>query len=266
MPDIFDQLAATPKQAAQPAGRDIFDDLIDGQKAVSRIQFNPTSEQSGLIGEIKSERSKQAALGQPFASVQPNGRIIQSPPQNDSEANSAEFNKIFKTVDPIPNFKISPKDSPLVATGKEAVNLLKSVPDFMLSGAGLLSLPLGGVAPKTVMGLFSADALKNAGTQIYQAHKDWDNYTPAQKMVAVTDVGGELTLAGLLGHGIKENLATEPNIFDSPEGKAIKQFYSQVKNQPISAESHLILPETKRGENNAIPIRSSTQVPLGETP
>ena len=43
--DIFDQLAAPPPQAAQPAGRDMFDDLIDAQTAEAAkptITLKPT--------------------------------------------------------------------------------------------------------------------------------------------------------------------------------------------------------------------------------
>ena len=43
--EIFDQLAAPPPQAAQPAGRDMFDDLIDAQTAEAAkptITLKPT--------------------------------------------------------------------------------------------------------------------------------------------------------------------------------------------------------------------------------
>lgn len=188
------ELYGKPDAAPAPESIDQEDQLLTPAPAPAP-SFN-----QGILDTIHKNDARQAALGLPFASVQPNGSVVQAPPQNDPEANTAEFNKIQKPFIPIPKFTVNPDDSKTAAVGKEAVNLLLGIPEFMESPAGLITLPLGGVAPKTVAGLFAVDSAKNAGEQIIASHKDWDKYTPAQKAQAVTDIAGQIGFAGLLGH------------------------------------------------------------------
>ena len=102
----------------------------------------------------------------------------------------------------LPEVAINPQDSKLAAVGKEAYNIAASIPKFATSPLGVATAPFGGMFPKTVATAFAGDALKNAGQTVLDAHKDWHNYTPAQKAKAVTDIVGNVGMAGLLGAGV----------------------------------------------------------------
>ena len=144
---------------------------------------------------------------------------------------------------PIPKFTVNKNDSKTVAVGKEAVNLLAGIPEFIESPAGIATLPVGGFAPKAVAGLFGADALKNAGERIIQAHKDWNNYSPSEKAVAVTDIAGQLGFAGLLGHGAIKGIPSgaSPEIQGPPAmGSMLKapEGYRQPEQGPSPASHY----------------------------
>lgn len=100
----------------------------------------------------------------------------------------------------IPRIKVNPNDSPEMAAGKEAVNVLSNIPEFAetplapLAGASKLGLKLVG-------GAMSAAQLHSLGTQIRQQHKDWDTLTPAQKTQALVDDVGSGTFAAIGGKG-----------------------------------------------------------------
>jgi hypothetical protein len=105
---------------------------------------------------------------------------------------------------PIPKLTINPDDSKTAAVGKEAVNLALGIPEFIESPVGLVTTPLGaagGTVGKIVQGAFAADAAKSVGEGIIDAHKNWDNYTPAQKAAAVTDIVGSGLMTGLMAKG-----------------------------------------------------------------
>lgn len=102
----------------------------------------------------------------------------------------------------LPEVAINPQDSKLAAVGKEAYNIAASIPKFATSPLGVATAPFGGMFPKTVATAFAGDALENAGQTVLDAHKDWHNYTPAQKAKAVTDIVGNVGMAGLLGAGV----------------------------------------------------------------
>lgn len=109
--------------------------------------------------------------------------------------------KSQKPFIPIPSAKVNPNDSKITAVGKEVYNIAKSIPEFIESPLGIATLPLAAEAQagKVIAGAFGANALKNVGQGIIDAHKDWDTYTPAQKAVAVTDIIGNGAMAALLG-------------------------------------------------------------------
>lgn len=205
-------------------------------------KFNPSPEQNQFIQGVKQANKKQSELGQPFASVQPSGQVIQAPQIHDPEEQERIKKSFFGTLDPIPNFTVNKDDSKTIAAGKTALNLLKSVPDFLLSPVGLATLPLGGVAPKTVATIFGADALHNAGKQIISTYQNWDEMSPAEKTAASIEIGGSVGLAGLLGHGIKKNLAEQPNVFDSPQTRAIKELNNQVNTTELRPENVPVRP------------------------
>lgn len=158
----------------------------------------------------------------------------------------------------IPKFTIQPTDSKTMAVGKEAVNLLTGIPEFIESPMGIASLATGSVLPKTVATLFGAQALDSAGKQVLQSHKDWDKYTPAQKAAAVTDIAGQVGFAALLGHGVvKSLLAKETAAAGAPlTAKVVEQTISKTPND---------LPQPKVEETKKAPAQQPSEVAPGQS-
>lgn len=109
----------------------------------------------------------------------------------------------------IPDMEVKPTDSPIIATGKEAANLLLGIPKFITTPTGVASVATGSAAPKLVASLFTAQALDSLGQQVLQTHKDWDSYTPAQQSKAILDMVGSGEIAiGSGGLAIKRPAVT----------------------------------------------------------
>lgn len=213
MPNIFDQFDA-PAVAEQPKGN-VFDQFDAPVKAPNPRDFiKPAPGVSALSGGTPEKIAPDTMLGEDF------GKDLMAAASRPAIA--------------IPKFDINPDDNKWIAAGKEAVNTLASIPEFIESPAGIATLPLGGIVPKTVATLFGADALKNAGQKIVESYKDWDKMTPAQKYAAIVDVGAGIGFAGLLGHGVAKNIRETPQVWDSPKNKAFKELYQQTKTAPIA--------------------------------
>ena len=125
----------------------------------------------------------------------------------DAESIRAVMGDVQRPAVPIPKFTIHPDDSKTVAVGKEAVNLLTGLPEFMESPLGIATAGAGGVLPRTIAGIFTATTLHDTGKKIIESHKDWDSYTPAQKAVAVTDIAGGTALSALLGRATAKGIS-----------------------------------------------------------
>jgi hypothetical protein len=98
-----------------------------------------------------------------------------------------------------PDLEIKPDDSIAMAAGKEAINIIKGVPEFLSSDTGLLSIAAGYGAPRVVSALFSLDMAKDLGKQILESHKDWNRMTASQKTKAVVDMAGSGIFGTLTG-------------------------------------------------------------------
>ena len=95
--------------------------------------------------------------------------------------------------------EVKPEDSRTMAVGKTVLKLAASIPEFATSNVGLGAAAAGAVAPVITAGAFTADMLYSLGKQVLDAHKNWDQMTPAQHYAAVTDMVGTGALATLTG-------------------------------------------------------------------
>lgn len=131
----------------------------------------------------------------------------------------------------IPDLKVNDSDSPTIATGKEAANLLLGIPKFLTTPEGVGSLATGAIAPKVIASLFTAQSLDSLGKQVIQTNKDWDKYTPAQQSKAILDMvgSGEIAL-GSGGLALKNDVKpfVEPNV----SGKSLKMPEGALPIQP----------------------------------
>lgn len=188
-----------------------------GQTLVVSGDTPPTEQESQeIFSSYHNTATSKAVIGQrkqPLLHLggESNTTYGGPPIQLASDPNLASdlFKEASRPSIAIPKFTINPTDSKTMAIGKEAVNILSSLPEFVESPVGIASLATGGVLPKTVGTIFTATSLQSAGKQVLQSHKDWASYTPAQKATAATDIAGNLTLAGLLGYGIKRSIMTD---------------------------------------------------------
>jgi hypothetical protein len=153
------------------------------------------------------QRMTSALTGRPYGSPLYNlGRSLQEAPA----VNEALSKPIIK----LPRFTVNPDDSPPLAAGKAAANLLISLPEFATSLTGAAGILTGAAAPKTVAGLFAADTLHNLGSQVLDIHKNFLTQTPAQQAESIVNLVGTGALAGLLTHGAAKGL---PDFGKTPE-------------------------------------------------
>jgi hypothetical protein len=171
---------------------------------LSSVSRSPRIGTDGFLRDLQRKDANLVALSQPFAEVQPGGKVTQRSLTIDPEFDKAEWAKAFKQK---VNYqvKVNPNDSRIVTAGKEIANKLLDVPEFLTSPAGLASLAVGGVFPRTLATLFGADALANAGQVVYQKYPKWDKLTPKEKDQAAIEVGADVGLAALLGHSVGES-------------------------------------------------------------
>jgi hypothetical protein len=101
----------------------------------------------------------------------------------------------------LPKFTVNPDDSRTAAALKAAANLGISLPEFAESPLGIASIATGTVLPRVVAGAFTADTVKNAGEQATEMGANWDAMTPAQRMEAGVNMGGNVLLAAAMAHG-----------------------------------------------------------------
>jgi len=160
---------------------------------------------------------------------------------------------------PIPTpFTIGKDEHPLVAAGKEVVNLAVGVPQFFTTALGVEAAAAGAAAPTIVAGAFTIDFLKSLGQQIHSAYKNWSSMTPSEKTVAVTDAIGTGAFAGLTGRStVKGATAFAEGM--TPRGTGISP--EAAKLAPATAQA---VAETTPKEPNASEIPSTTSVPEPE--
>lgn len=140
------------------------------------------------IGEAQIAATPLPAGMQPFT------------PEEASQANRQAWKAFQEPQIHLPKLEIKPDDNSFVAAGKEAVNLATSIPEFASSPMGMVAAGAGTVAPTLTAAAFTVDMLHSLGKQIRDAYQNWDQFTPAQKGVAVADILGTGGLAALTGH------------------------------------------------------------------
>ncbi len=109
----------------------------------------------------------------------------------------------------IPRIQIKETDPLYLTAGKEAVNVLSGLPEFMSSNAGIMGLVGGAAAPIATTAGFTADMLGSLGKQVYQSYKNWDKMTPTQKTTALTDMAGTGAFTAFLGTHLGRGIADE---------------------------------------------------------
>ena len=142
----------------------------------------------------------------------------------------------------LPTAEVDKKDSIPTAVGKEAYNLITAIPKFATSGEGFEVMPAAAAAPAVVAAGFTVDMVKNLGEKILDTYKNWGKMSGGQKAAAITEMAGTGALAGLLGHAAKKGVAEEPQIWDSPKTKAIKELFQQTKTAPIAGADPNLAP------------------------
>ena len=142
----------------------------------------------------------------------------------------------------LPTAEVDKKDSVPMAVGKEAYNLITAIPKFATSGEGFEVMPAAAAAPAVVAAGFTVDMVKNLGEKILDTYKNWGKMSGGQKAAAITEMAGTGALAGLLGHAAKKGVAEEPQIWDSPKTKAIKELFQQTKTAPIAGADPNLAP------------------------
>lgn len=140
---------------------------------------------------------------------------------------------------PLPKFEIKQDDSIPVSAGKEAANLLIGIPEFLETPLGTITAPVGGVFPKTVAAIFSADMLKNLGQQIVSNYKNWSGLTTSQKTAAIVDMIGTGALSGILGRtALKGHKPTvKPETTEAQNAEAIRGNQGQLSTQGGAART-----------------------------
>ena len=136
----------------------------------------------------------------------------------------------------LPKFTVNPDDSKVMAVAKSAANLGISLPEFMESPLGVATMGAGGVIPKTVAALFTADTAKSVGQQATQMGSQWDTMKPAEKAAALTDISGTTLLATTLGHHAAGKFADAIDTRVNPAGMLARELGRTPLNAPAAAE------------------------------
>lgn len=114
-----------------------------------------------------------------------------------------------------PEAQVNKDDTKLNAAGKEAYNVLTSVPRFALSGKGFEVAPAAVAAPILTAGAFTAETVKNLGQIIHDTYENWDQMSGADRTKAIIDGVANGIFAGILGThtalGIKAKLGGDKN-------------------------------------------------------
>lgn len=96
-----------------------------------------------------------------------------------------------------PKLPIKEGENKLLTIGKEAVNILSGIPEFISSPLGVVSTVVAPGAPVAVGTVFTAAMLKDLADQIQSNYKDWDKMSGTQKTKAITDMVGTGTFAAM---------------------------------------------------------------------
>lgn len=160
--------------------------------------FNDMAAKTGVTPDEYQQRVFQEAQANQDAALDPDNPRNSKTPLGAFGVSMLRSAAKFPTQ-PAIDYQIpsNDNDSRVVAAGKEIANKIISIPEFLTSGEGLASIPLGGAAPKALASLFSADALVNAGKTVYQKYPNWDKLSQKEKDAAMIDVASDV--AGGLG-------------------------------------------------------------------
>lgn len=222
------------------------------------IPTQPSDLQPKSISKI--EPAKALGVNQPF-------ETYDTTPQERQQKTAEEFTKptLF-----IPEIPVNPYDSKVVAAGKEVANILTSIPKFLSSPAGILTAGAGSVFPKTVATAFTAQQASQLGQQILDTHKNWNNFTPAQKTKAVVDAIGTGIFTGLGAKVATKGIAPKPEVKPTPqETPQVQSLVDEsAKTLPLAAKAvdNIGAPKTPITEetSNASSQPSATGLPLHE--
>ena len=189
----------------------------------------------------------------------------------DAEDTAAVYKDVSRPAVAIPKFTIQPDDHPATAVGKEAVNILTSLPEFFESPLGVATAGAGSVIPRMVATVFTADTLHTLGKQVEDTHANWKTLTPGQKAAAVTDIVGSGAMATLLAHGAVRGVpGTEP----TPAAKTETPPWETPTEAPVQTPGPATLPaavvapwETAAAEKPSEPaVTQGAPAPLNEQP
>jgi hypothetical protein len=148
------------------------------------------------------------------------------------------FNEAQKPIVPIPKFEIKPEDNWKTAAGKEVVNFLTGIPEFLESPLGIATLPMAAAKPTLTAAVFTGSMVESLGEQAVSTYKNWANMTPAQKSVAVVDMAGTGTLAGLLGRSTVKGMKPKvPEVQGPPATGEVLQTPKGAIPPPLVAEA-----------------------------
>lgn len=155
----------------------------------------------------------------------------------------------------IPRFDIKESDSAVKQIGKEAVNLLAGIPEFLSSPLGAATAVVAPAAPAVTAGLFAADTIKNLGEIIYSTYKNWNTMTTAEKRKAIVDITGTAEFGILMGHGAAKPFLPKPQApFQGPIATG------EVLQMPPGAR-----PEIPESVRTALPLTSAEAKRTAET-
>ena len=162
----------------------------------------------------------------------------------------------------IPGMEVKPTDHPAVAAGKEVVNVLKSIPEFLESPLGAVTGGAASIVPRVVAATFGTQQLYNLGQQVQAAHKDWQNYTPAQKAVAAVDMAASGLFAGLfaglMAHGAVKGAGTaSPAPVPAEPKEAFSEFGDDQAAPPLDVQPV---------QTSEAPSGAATGEPVATTP